>query len=592
MISYEILLIFSIIIFILSILVNIFYKKTLKNFIFGVTGALLFVFLAYQATLGSIGPISVMTAIYNTFRVYLFNEDLGFILEAFSYKWIKFYISILYILAPVLLITSIITYIAEISTKFKIFYSRILFSDIYLFSEINEKSVLLAMDIYKSHKKKAFIVFAGRPESLDGEIYDFMEQTKKIKAICVKGNVTEFKWIYSMKKKTVNWILCSVDQYKNLQMGITINERFKQLINGSIYVFSEQIEAEMLLDTMEKEKIKIRRVNEKRAIIQKLMLDQPIYMNHSEGLMHLVVIGAGNMGREFVKTAAWCGQMEGFKLKITIADCSNNAFESLCFQCPELIETCDITFKQTDVTTPQLWDLLSENLTATYIVVALPTDDLCSKTAILVRSFFEQKKFSKKMPLINVSITSPEKAKLLANLTNGQGQSYGLLPFGNKNDLYQKSVILQNDLEKMALSMHIWAGYEKSDFDAMEYNRKSSIATALHISYKLHSAGVDSCKAYAEYIENPENKDRQVRAEHERWNAYMRSEGYTFANLIETESYLKILGNHKNVMAMKHSCLIGFDELDILTTLVKPYKQIDFKKQDMKSIEWVSKGCP
>ena len=95
----------------------------------------------------------------------------------------------------------------------------------------------------------------------------------------------------------------------------------------------------------------------------------------------------------------------------------------------------------------------------------------------------------------------------------------------------------------------------------MEYNRKSSIAAVLHVGYKLHSAGADSFEAYAAYIKDPEQMERQVRAEHDRWNAYMRSEGYITANLKEAADYLQHLHTHKNVMALKHSCLIDFDEL-------------------------------
>ena len=36
---------------------------------------------------------------------------------------------------------------------------------------------------------------------------------------------------------------------------------------------------------------------------------------------------------------------------------------------------------------------------------------------------------------------------------------------------------------------------------------------------------------------------------------------------------------------------IDFDELDALTDLVRPYKEIDFKEQDARAIEWVANGC-
>lgn len=591
MFPYELFLILSICSFFVTIIIAYLYKKPLKTLLYGTSVALFFCFAAYQATLGILRFSCFVTAIYNTFRVFLFNEDLTFMVDAFKDERIQFYISALYVLAPVLLIGSIIAYVAEMSSRIRLLCTQVMAQEIFIFSEFNEKSVLLAEDIFIKHKNKAVLVFAGTPVQPEGETYDLVSRAKKCGAICLKNTVTEFGWISRMKKKKIQWILSSEDQNQNLQMGIALNERYRETHKGIIYVFSEQIEAEMLLDAMEKGKLKIRRVNERRAIVYKLLQEHPLYQNHDNRRMHLLVIGAGSIGQEFVKTAAWCGQMEDYQLKITIADQSPDAFQTLAFQCPELITTCDINFQQTDVTSPELWTLLKQNLSATYIVIALPTDDLSSRTAIAVRSYYEQKKFSETMPLIHVSTLSPEKAKLVATLINGQKQAYKLLPFGCMTDLYQEDVILQNELEKKALTMHLSAGYDAKEFDEMEYNRKSSIAAVLHVNYKLHSAGADSYASYAAYLNDPEQKERQVRAEHDRWNAYMRSEGYVSASLQEAAKYLASLHTHKNVMALKHPCLIDFDDLDALSDLVKPYKDIDFKEQDARAIEWVANGC-
>lgn len=589
--TYELFLQISIVIFLFSIAIGFINKKPLKTLLFGTSLSLFFVFVAYRVWMHESGGTIISSSIFNTFRVFLFNEDLNFVTEYLSDERLKLYVSLLYVLAPVLLIGSVLTYLAEMSSRFKLLGLRIIAKELYIFSEINEKTALLAEDIALT-KDKSYMLFSSCPESPDGELFDLVERIKKTGALCIKNGVTEQKWLSALRKKQLNWILASLDPHLNLQQGIALNEKYKASHHGTIYVFAEQIEAEMLLDAMPKENIKIRRVSEKNTIIQQLLLTHPLYENHMEHQIHLVVIGVGAIGTEYTKAATWCGQMEGYNIKITLADSDEKTYENIKFLCPELLESCDISFVKTNVETPELWDLLNQNLDATQIVIALPTDDISSRTAIAVRSYFERQKFNQKSPAIHVCIQSLAKSSLLSKLVNGQNQSYGLLPFGDVASLYKKNVLFNGKLERMALAMHEWLGYDPIDFDAMEYNRKASIAAALHVNYKLHSAGVNSLQAYAHYLENLLNKENQVRAEHLRWNAYMRSEGFISASFEEAETYLKSIHNHKNIMAAKHSCLIDFDQLDTLTEIVKPYREIDFKEQDVRSIDWVAQGCP
>lgn len=564
-------------------------RKSLNPLLFGTAIAVFLIFVSFRLNNDQVNPSIISASLFNTFRVFLFNEDLSFVLDGISDQRLHLYISTLYVIAPVLLLGSLIAYLMELSSRIRLFFMRVRSREIFVFSEINEKSVLLAEDLNRSRQQKEICcVFAAAPEIIEGELYDLVDRAKKCRALMQKNSISELRWIKSMKKKNVNWVMISEDQMLNLQQAIAVNELYKSSHNGAVYVFSEQQEAEMLLDTMEKDKLKIRRVSDRQSIVFKLFTEHPLYDTGENKSIHVLIVGASDIGLECIKTAAWCGQMAGYKLKITCADNNQAAFEKLKLSCPELLEAYDIELRITNLDSPELWDLIYENISATYIVVARASDDSNSQTAINIRSGYERINFNGRIPRIHVLIGSPEKSDLVRNLINGQKQRYGFTPFGSNQELYRSDVIFNNKWESLAYEMHNWLGYDAVDFDAMEYNRKASIAAVVHMQYKHRSAGVKSSQDYARYIENPVNLDSQARAEHERWNAYMRSEGYIRASLLEAEQYLQAMNNHKNVMALKHSCLIGFDELDKLTEIVKPYKNIDFKEQDILSVKWLA----
>ena len=90
MFPYELFLILSICSFFVTIIIAYLYKKPLKTLLYGTSVALFFCFAAYQATLGILRFSCFVTAIYNTFRVFLFNEDLTFMVDAFKDERIQF----------------------------------------------------------------------------------------------------------------------------------------------------------------------------------------------------------------------------------------------------------------------------------------------------------------------------------------------------------------------------------------------------------------------------------------------------------------------------------------------------------------------
>lgn len=568
-----------------------FSEKPMKSLFAGTSMGLFFIFISYRIVEGFHFSTSITASLFNTFRVFLFNEDMNFVLEAFSDGRIRLYISLLYVVAPILLLTSILSYIAEVSTQLKLGLYRFGKKDFYIFSELNIKSILLAEDLVR-HNSKARLIFTDDQNKSESIQFNLVERAKTLGALFIHSGLLESNWLQKLKRHRVHFMLLSENQHNNLELGIALNQRYQSILNGGLYILSESVESEMLLDSMEKSGLKIRRISEIQTIVQNLFINHPLYESAQNGYIEVLVIGGGSIGTEVVKTAAWCGQMEHHTLSITLVDYDQLAFEKLKLTCPELVDTCNIEFKCIHVETPELYDLLNDHQTATYVVIALSEDDFNSRTAITIRSYFERIRFGRTMPKILTHVESFEKSRLLQNLKSSQNQPFSIIPFGSKESIYQSHALLQNELEAKALKLHLYLGYKEKEFDEAEYNRKASIATALHAEYKIRSVGGTDYKDYAQYLLNPDHMDRQKRVEHDRWNAYTRADGFVSASLDEAKEYMVHIKHHKNNLAKKHACLIPFDDLDPLTELVQPLRKIDFKDQDVKTLQWIAAGYP
>lgn len=130
-------------------------------------------------------------------------------------------------------------------------------------------------------------------------------------------------------------------------------------------------------------------------------------------------------------------------------------------------------------------------------------------------------------------------------MKNFKGQEFNIDFIGDIDYSYSEEVILNSDVEKKALERHMKWGKE-SDFWRYAYNYKSSVASAIHRKMKI-LCGIPGIE------KNPEERTEEERwairkLEHCRWNAYMRSQGYCYAE-------------KRNDLAKTHHCLVPFDEL-------------------------------
>lgn len=161
-----------------------------------------------------------------------------------------------------------------------------------------------------------------------------------------------------------------------------------------------------------------------------------------------------------------------------------------------------------------------------------------------------------------------ESAHCVDGGANFNNQHYDLHLIGNLNDFYSEDTFADSRLIAEAEEIHLrWAKENNPDlspddpifeserrlFYKYEYHFRSSMAKAIHerLRIKLHEElGMNFPGLGMERAEILKDYDLCVKIgliEHVRWNAYMRSQGYTVGK--------------KNHIAKKHENLISVDEL-------------------------------
>ncbi len=248
-----------------------------------------------------------------------------------------------------------------------------------------------------------------------------------------------------------------------------------------------------------------------------------------------------------------------------------------------------------DAELPSFDNKLKEIGKATYVFVSLGSDDRNIRISIKLRILFTRMGID---PVIHTVVYNHNSYDMLMNNYKLDSGSYKIHPFGDVEDTYSEESVFQSELENKALSRHMaytnhvadqmrseLAEYEKQlqkeiellkgaerdakakelaqakkenekkiakfvrdgeeSFWKADYNYRSSIASVLHSEYKkkLKLPGSGDIKDRTE-----DEKWFRRRLEHNRWNAYVRSEGY-------------IYGPKRNKTAKIHHLLVPFDEL-------------------------------
>ncbi len=166
------------------------------------------------------------------------------------------------IIAPMVTLTAVLNLLSELFPKIKIavFNKR----EKYVFSELNEETVVLIESIYQSNlkaqKKKSFWQRLQEPMPMliiaDVYVAEFNEKgselldcVRRIGCICIKDDIISLR--VSAKKK-LSYVLSDYDKMKNLSAALKLSQTFQSSPKSLkrlnyLYVFSDLEEAEELM---------------------------------------------------------------------------------------------------------------------------------------------------------------------------------------------------------------------------------------------------------------------------------------------------------------------------------------------------------
>lgn len=601
-----VLFIFSIILFVLRILhlripkINLTLRppqgSSMISFLLSVLSLNYSYQLLYPVHHSTPGPL--FYTIISTFQAFTYDLPYDTVTEtlasAISHNscW-KYHIAILLILAPLVGGATIITIIAslfpELKSSLSFWFWKILKKNIFVFSALNEQSVSLASDIEKNNPSKPLIVFGNcKLDSSDSEYESLLSRADSKGYLCLKRDLSTIKF---WKKHCVKYYFVSSDDMANLDNAAYMADQGLDCWDNcqettEMNVFSQSDIAKNILEEIihHNEKPKdIRIVPYITNTIYYLFLRHPLFLcNHPTGELTVSIIGDNDWAIEFFKTILWYGQIPGINLNINCFVSNRDLYEDkLYYLIPELEQfqiknDKGVPYCNWNVLNYTPKEVLADTKTNVWIVCSNLEQEsidtaffICQNVRRPVEVFYQVRSDN----ISNAMQYSNRTALLYA---------CNMHSFGAISEQYSRNNI-EGCLYEIADGFEqAWKNPAKENTFEVEYKRRSSLAAALHLIYKLYhfgfmteeelSAGDDLGTLIRSCLDENWTDDFQKsnaqeigRMEHIRWIAYMRSIGYTNCSLGDLSKYIRIEPGKpvdtKNHFLKKHIALVPYEDL-------------------------------
>jgi len=536
--------------------------------------SVLFLPMAYNSFAGEpIRPLQTfLISVHRTIGVFIVDAEYNFTAENMQgiAGWLQplysAVVAFVFVLAPILTFGFILSFFKNVSAHVSLLLKRN--RDIYVFSELNERSLLLARDLKKNDERRA-IVFCDVFDTDDEHSAELISSARDIGAILFEKDILGVGFRRCMRRGLIYFFITGNDSTETVKQSLGLIRTYGECESAHLYIFSDDVTGDLLLSGTGKYKMKIRLVNETRSLIQRQLYDEPTAIfdgavcDGEEKLISALIVGLGGYGSEMLKTLTWYCQMNGYELRINAFDREHDAESRLRFECPEILSESyngvripGEAYYKVDihsgisVGTAEFAERIRQIGKISFVLVSLGNDKLNVECAVALRTLFERMGIK---PTVRVVVHNVDLCEHLADLKNYRGQAYDLELIGDIQSSYSERVILQSSIEREALHIHCDGyGGSEEDFYAYEYNYRSSVASALH-NRARRALGVPGADKNEEELTETEAQSL-MDLEHRRWNAYMRSIGYVFSGSEDASS--------RNDLGKMHHNLVCFDRLN------------------------------
>lgn len=557
----------------------------------------------------------IFMSIHNTVRLFILDGDfepIQYVIRSSvaigSEGWLTaarcvygLYATILYLIAPFMTAGFVLSLFKGLTAYLK--YQRLSKADeVYLISELNERSIELAKDIVSEkriaslpeneQKRKRIVVFAEVFGKNEEKSFELISQAKNLGAYCFKRDVADL----GLKRGRVNSstiqkvYFISEDEDENVEQALIMiescrkNKKFNTA-NTHFYVFATTAESEALLDFVDNGNMKVRRVNENkdlaistlrnyrvfsRAVACKHKQPKPIYDEQGNEqktifaredlkVLRVLIVGLGNYGMELLKTLCWSCQMFSYVLEVYVFDKSGEAKEKMSRFAPDLLRYSEegdgltkpyykIDFTDNaDVNSGSFYAKLDKKLpgAVTTVFVTLGEDELNIQTAMGLRSYFGRRVQRDAERREELKKTNPEEEGMM-EWQETIPQIFSTVYSGIKNRIFGRNGGLKNNEGKNYGITFIGNMTERYSLGFIEQQALMEAGEKIHCQYSGVLESEELTARIKTMRELVANQDEQAIEE------YLQARAQKFAKTVET------LG--KDIINRANALLKGKDE--------------------------------
>ena len=488
------------------------------------------------------GLKSILLSIFSSLRVFLVDGEYNFVsehiagLSGWVYTAYSVHATFLFVAGPLLTFGVVLSFFKNLQAYKRYFTG--FFRETYIFSQLNEGSLLLAEGI-KSEKRRPLIIFTDVSESEEKDRLSDFEKAEQLGAICFRKDIASIRFGFHCPGRKLNFFMVEEADDKNIKYALELIGRYKKRRETEVYVFSESIMSQMLLSGAKWGKVTVHRVDRIQSLISRTLYDtgyETIFKHAADTAnknICAVIVGLGKHGMEMLKALPWFCQMDVYSAQLHAFDSRSDIEGEFMRVCPELMKMQNkvsigdpedahysITLHQgVNTNSHDFFSELSKLGNITYIFIAQGSDEQNIRTAVEIRAFLGRRGVN---PKIQTVIYNSDLKEEFSHLKN-----QGISIVGDLRSSYSPDVVMNSKLVDLALERHKkWGGDEES-FWKSEYNYRSSTASVIHKKMKI-ACGIPGANIDDPQKRNPIDRVNLRMLEHRRWNAYMRSEGYVY----------------------------------------------------------------
>ncbi|MBR4455599.1 MAG: hypothetical protein IKS32_05180 [Solobacterium sp.] len=495
----------------------------------------------------------------------------------------------LYILGPISASIALLGFSRSIAEFLRFGLHR----KVHIFSQLNEKSAMIASTLYKEnpHELRVFCASDNASDELKAiasQSHCLMVRAREDEIHAHRGYHYSIYEIYD-------------DPVHSLKMASAVYRKFARKnadIMMRVFVTSDQKELIRDMDAgfrNQKSSIHIRYIDENTACSTELVTTVLPQLHFHPGRMNFsfLFVGCGDTGRELVRTFSWLMILPETSYTFHIVDPNAmNIASAMKAESPEFLnapieayfrddaegKNYNIVFHAMKAEQTDFDQLLGSIQRPQAVFITTPDDNLNHSCAKKIERFYAASDCDLNSPAIALRLRSEELTGLIRS-------SDSFIYFGSLKSCYSYRNIIHPQLEEAARNVHyVYYGIhtmqegseeyrtavERADADFYSYvNYSSSFAQALaSIARKKYIlASCPACTSETEWISEKLADEayvmRLAEAEHDRWNAWQRVIGWRTATLKQAERIAEKSGGKqvKNDELMLHPAIVPYSEL-------------------------------